>query len=332
MLTKFSHIHDGAGVDLQELVNCTKTCFFFSYYLKSIPYRVTGRMGDHQQGPQILSERIQKLKQLQDNKRSQQLKPYLRGSVFKDTTRSQQHQQKNLTQQQATIQKKKQQNVRPICPISNTFIPKGQLFVADCLHGFHIANIHRWVEETQHLTCPVCRRRTVGFTVGGGGGVRYILGNRHYNIFTNGVKKGGWVAQSAKVSRNAIIRFNARVYDDANVFGNAHVFGNAQVFGDAVVFGNALVTGNAQVFGVARVTGDAQVHGNVRVTGNAQVFGNAVVYGNAQVYGNARVTGDAQVFGDALVYGDAQVYGNAQVTGDAQVYGEERISGDQRRV
>ena len=63
-------------------------------------------MVDQLQGPQRLSGRIQKLKQLQDNKRSQQLKPYLIGYTFKDTTRSGQHQQRQLTPEQVTIQKK----------------------------------------------------------------------------------------------------------------------------------------------------------------------------------------------------------------------------------
>ena len=67
-------------------------------------------MVDQQQGPQVISPRIQKLQQLQDNKRSQQLKPYLLDCAFNDSTRTRQHQP--LTQQRATIQKKKQQNNR----------------------------------------------------------------------------------------------------------------------------------------------------------------------------------------------------------------------------
>jgi hypothetical protein len=63
-------------------------------------------MAEVQQGQQVVSERIRKLQQLQDNKRSQQLKPYLIGDFHDD--RPPQHQ---LTQQETTIQKKKQQNV-----------------------------------------------------------------------------------------------------------------------------------------------------------------------------------------------------------------------------
>jgi hypothetical protein len=66
-------------------------------------------MVDQQQGPQVISPRIQKLQQLQDNKRSQQLKPYLLDCAFNDITRPKQHQP--LTQQQATIQKKKNNKI-----------------------------------------------------------------------------------------------------------------------------------------------------------------------------------------------------------------------------
>jgi hypothetical protein len=68
-------------------------------------------MSDQQQGPQVISPRIQKLQQLQDNKRSQQLKPYLLDCAFNDITRPKQHQP--LTQQQTTIQKKKTTKYSP---------------------------------------------------------------------------------------------------------------------------------------------------------------------------------------------------------------------------
>ena len=57
--------------------------------------------GSDQQGVDVFSKRIEKLQQLQDKKRSQQLKPYLIGSTFQDITRPE---QKQLTQQQSTIQ------------------------------------------------------------------------------------------------------------------------------------------------------------------------------------------------------------------------------------
>ena len=52
---------------------------------------------------------------------------------------------------------------------------------------------------------------------------------------------GGWVADTALVSRTACVGPNARVYGKAWVSGNARVYGYAQVYGNARVYGNAQV-------------------------------------------------------------------------------------------
>jgi carbonic anhydrase/acetyltransferase-like protein (isoleucine patch superfamily) len=243
-------------------------------------------------------QRIQKLKQLQDHKRTEQLKPFIVGGTYVDS----------LTKQevgQESKQKLKNQLIRPICPLSLEPIQKNKLYIGDCLHAFNIDYIKNWVEIQKNLTCPICRKQTVGFSVQIGTNLEYFVGNRHYNIFH--VSDGGWVSHTAKVSRNAIISENAKIFGNAQVYGDAVLFGDARVFGNARVYGNAAVYGNAQVYGDARVAEFARVSGNAQVYEFARVNGDARVFGNALVYGNARVSGDAQVYGNAQVSGNAKV-------------------------
>ena len=263
-------------------------------------------------------QRIQKLKQLQDLKRTEQLKPFIVGGTFVDS----------LTKQevgQESKQKLKNQLIRPICPLSLEPIQKNKLYIGDCLHAFNIDYIKNWVEIQKNLTCPICRKQTVGFSVQIGPNLEYFVGNRHYNIFH--ASDGGWVSHSAKVSRYAIISENAKIFGNAKIYGNAVLFGDAQVFGNAAVSGNAAVYGNAQVYGNARVFEDARVFENAQVSGKSQVSGNARVYGNAQVYGDARVREFARVHGNAAVFGNAAVSGNAQVSGNAKVIMEKLNKG-----
>jgi len=262
-------------------------------------------------------QRIQKLKQLQDLKRTEQLKPFIVGGTFVDSLTKQQVGQESK-------QKLKNQLIRPICPLSLEPIQKNKLYIGDCLHAFNIDYIKNWVEIQKNLTCPICRKQTVGFSVQIGPNLEYFVGNRHYNIFH--VSDGGWVSHTAKVSRYAIISENAKIFGNAQVYGDAKIFGNAQVYGDAKIFGNAAVYGNAQVYGNARV------FGNARVSGDAVLLGNAQVYRDAQVYGDAILFENARVYGDAQIYEFAQVSGNARVSGDAQVYGNARVSGNAKVI
>jgi len=260
--------------------------------------------------PRTPTKRSRQLLRLEDQ--VQKLKPYVLND-FHSTILDKKLQQKQIQEDRQMI---KRQQVRPICSITTEFIPRGKLYVADCLHAFHVDAIRNWVETARNLTCPVCRRRSVGFLIRG----KYILGNRHTNRIRGVDKRGGWVATTANVAPTAYVAFNARVYEDAQVQENAKVFGNAKVYGNAKVFGDAIVADNAQVYGNAQVFGDAIVGGNAQVYGNAIVGGNAQVGENAQVYGDAQVSGNAMVVGDAKVFGDAQVYGNALVSGNAQVH------------
>ena len=196
----------------------------------------------------------------------QTLKPYVVGDFGVQGTQQALH--------QVSQQKKAQQNVRPICPITNETIPKGHLYVADCLHAFETRAITEWVVEQGRLTCPVCRRKTVGFTIGG----RNSVGNRHVNR-RSATTKGGWVAYTATVSPDAFIGFHCKVADTAKVLGNATLKGQAIALGNSRVEKHATVEDRAMVLGDACVTDRAVIQGLSVIQG--YVGGNAVVHNKA---------------------------------------------------
>jgi len=197
---------------------------------------------------------------------SQSLKPYVLGDFGVQGTQQ--------VLQQVSQQKKAHQNVRPICPITNETIPKGRLYVADCLHAFDTQAITEWVVEQGRLTCPVCRRKTVGFTIGG----RNRVGNRHVNRRST-ITKGGWVANTATVSPDAFIGFHCKVADAAKVLGNATLQGQAIALGNARVEKHATVEDRSMVLGNACVTDRAVIQGLSVIQG--YVGGNAVVKNKA---------------------------------------------------
>jgi hypothetical protein len=204
----------------------------------------------------------------------QSLKPYVLGDFGVEGTQQ--------VLQQFSQQKKAQQNVRPICPITNETIPKGRLYVADCLHAFDIRAITEWVVLQKHLTCPLCRRRTVGFTIGG----RNRVGNRHINRWSSTTTKGGWVAHTATVSPDAFIGFHCKVADTAKVLGNAALQGQAIALGNSRVEKHATVEDRAMVLGDACVTDHAVITGLSIIQG--YVGGDAVV-NNKAVSRNERI-------------------------------------------
>ena len=203
----------------------------------------------------------------------QSLKPYVLGDFGVQGTQQ--------ALQQVSQQKKAQQNVRPICPITNETIPKGRLYVADCLHAFDTRAITEWVVEQGRLTCPVCRRKTVGFTIGG----RNSVGHRHVNRRST-TTKGGWVASTATVSPDAFIGFHCKVADTAKVLGNATLQGQVIALGNSRVEKHATVEDRAMVLGDACVTDHAVITGLSIIQG--YVGGNAVV-NNKAVSRNERV-------------------------------------------
>lgn len=106
---------------------------------------------------------------------------------------------------------------------------------------------------------------------------------------------GGWVADTAAVSKSAYVGPTAKVY------GEARVYGNAQIAGCAQVYGNAQVYGDSRVYGEAKIYGSAHVYGRARVSNTALVYGDAHVHGEALVHGNARVCGDARILDTILM-------------------------------
>jgi len=131
--------------------------------------------------------------------------------------------------------------------------------------------------------------------------------------------EGGWVADTAIVTKTAFLGSGARVFGQAQVCGSAKVWGAAQVFGSACVYGQAQVFGSSQVFGEAHVFGSAQVFGAAQVQGNVLIYGSAQVSDSSQVYENARVGGSAQVFDQTQVFTDARVMGHTTLHGETRV-------------
>jgi hypothetical protein len=212
----------------------------------------------------------------------QHLKPYVLGDFGVQGT----HQ----VLQQVTQQKKKQQNVRPICPITNETIPKGRLYVADCLHAFDLRAMTEWVVERGHLTCPLCRAKTVGFHVPLTS--RNYVGNRHVNQSTG--TKGGWVACTATVSPTAFIGVHCMVGDEAQVLDNAALRGHALVMENAIVKKNASIEGRSAIADHACVTDDAVVKGQSIVGGYTRIGGQANI-NNSVILGRVRIKGDTKV-------------------------------------
>lgn len=84
---------------------------------------------------------------------------------------------------------------------------------------------------------------------------------------------GGWVAESAHVSRHVEVRAGALVYGAARVTGFAQITGEARVFGRAVVKGRARIGGRAWVSDDAFVYGDAYIGGGAWVRGPSRIGG-----------------------------------------------------------
>jgi tetrahydrodipicolinate N-succinyltransferase len=217
----------------------------------------------------------------------QSLKPYVLGDFGVQGTQQ--------ALQQVSQQKKAQQNVRPICPITNETIPKGRLYVADCLHAFDTRAITEWVVLQKHLTCPLCRRRTVGFHLPLTN--QNYVGNRHVNRSTT--TKGGWVAHTATVSLDATVGFHCKVTDNAKVLDHATLKDHAIVMEDAIVKNKASIEGRSMVADHACITDNAVIKGESMVSGHATVGGHASV-NNSVIAGRARIGGTAKII-DAMV-------------------------------
>ena len=102
---------------------------------------------------------------------------------------------------------------------------------------------------------------------------------------------GGWVANTATVSRTAFVGLAAAV------------FGSSKVLGKATVTDRARVRGQSEVSGNARISGDAVIDGNARVTDEAEVSDSAIICGLATVFQNAQVGGYTKLSDREVVKG-----------------------------
>ncbi|QKE37355.1 hypothetical protein [Ferrovum myxofaciens] len=55
--------------------------------------------------------------------------------------------------------------------------------------------------------------------------------------------EGGWVAETAFVSKTATVGPNAQVFGQARVYDDASISGNAQVFENTILSGDVVVSG-----------------------------------------------------------------------------------------
>ena len=138
---------------------------------------------------------------------------------------------------------------------------------------------------------------------------------------------GGWVENSARVSRTAAICSSAVATGQSSVLGRAHMFdqtmlaGVAKLYDDASISEQAFVGDRAVVSGRTRVAGLATVCDEARVVAYADVRDRAEISGHAQITDQARVRGSAKVSGWACVFDNAIVEGTASLSGSAYVGG-----------
>ena len=66
------------------------------------------------------------------------------------------------------------------------------------------------------------------------------------------INGGGWVADTAKVSRTVYVGPKAKVYGNAQISGNVVIFDNVEVYGNAKFSGDPILKGNHKYFGQPR--------------------------------------------------------------------------------
>ena len=109
------------------------------------------------------------------------------------------------------------------------------------------------------------------------------------------VNGGGWVANSATVSRTAFVGPASAVFESSRVLGRATVADQAQVRGQSEVSGHARICGNAVIDGEARVTDEAEVSDHAFISGWAAVSHEARVGGHTQLTDGEVTEGSSQL-------------------------------------
>ena len=220
-----------------------------------------------------MTSRIQMLqkhyKPEQQQSQQQNLAPFCLGSTF-------------INQQGKEIQEY-QPNSRPICSISLEAIPENKLYIADCMHCFDIKEIKEWVEKKHKLECPLCNRKTIGFSVESNGELKYYVGNRHWNRMKTGEEKfGGWVDLSSKVGDDVYLGKNALVFDKARVFDQTKIFGSCLIHGKkTLIFGNTQIHGKVNIF-------DSQIYENAIIKATEEKPINII---KSKIHGNIEIKG-----------------------------------------
>lgn len=97
------------------------------------------------------------------------------------------------------------------------------------------------------------------------------------------VNGGGWVANTATVSRTAFVGPASAVFERSKVLGRATVADEAQIRGQSEVSGNAHISGNAVVDGEATVTDEAEISDHAFIGGRASVSHDGHVGGYTQL-------------------------------------------------
>jgi len=113
--------------------------------------------------------------------------------------------------------------------------------------------------------------------------------------------EGGWIADTAHVSKAAHIGPDAQVYGQAKVSGHARVLGQAQIYDGANIYDSVLVRDQAHVYGETHVYDQALIYGEARVYDEARIYGGALVYGAAHVCNQARIFGSSRICGTTKV-------------------------------
>ncbi len=136
--------------------------------------------------------------------------------------------------------------------------------------------------------------------------------HRHENApFHLGDAVGGWVQNTATVSRLAYVAEDATVRDNARLMDYAIVNRRAQISGNAEIEG--IVDGCARISGNAKVMKGGNVQGRSEVTDNAVIGSGAVIYGRSRISGQAKISGGRE----CIQYCSIVVGGNTAISRDS---------------
>lgn len=106
---------------------------------------------------------------------------------------------------------------------------------------------------------------------------------------------GGWVAETASVSRTVHVGPKAEVYGTAKVRDCVQLKDEAQVYGNCRVMDEVVIEKNGRVYG------DACVMGRAKLTGFVTVYEHAVVKDEVELKWISRISGHAVIEGSGVL-------------------------------